>query len=136
MYMSFILLEPTGRVWWAIFFLYLCESTLTVTSQNCLPICGFSLRQFCGFSRLIQAYSISTFSLILKGFNIKQENVILRGIFHVVSCFSIHFMLYRGNLESVVLHIVTKKTVIMLSIYMYSRSQSSTRDSPVSQLPG
>ena len=35
------------------FFLDLCESTLTVTSQNCLPICGFSLRQFGGFSRHI-----------------------------------------------------------------------------------
>ena len=27
------------------------------------------------------------------------ENVILRGIFHVVSCFPIHFMLYRRNLD-------------------------------------
>ena len=26
------------------------------------------------------------------------ENVILRGKFHVVSCFPLHFMLYRGNL--------------------------------------
>ena len=25
--------------------------------------------------------------------------MILRGIFHVVSCFSLHFMLYRGNLD-------------------------------------
>ena len=24
-------------------------------------------------------------------------NVILRGIVHVVSCFTLHFMLYRGN---------------------------------------
>ena len=24
--------------------------------------------------------------------------MILRGIFHVVSCFPLHFMLYRGNL--------------------------------------
>ena len=35
------------------FFLYLCESTWTVTSQNCLPNRGFSLWQFCRFSRLI-----------------------------------------------------------------------------------
>ena len=27
------------------------------------------------------------------------ENLILRGIFHVVSCFPIHLMLYRGNLD-------------------------------------
>ena len=27
------------------------------------------------------------------------ENVIQRGIFHVVSCFPLHFMLYRGNLD-------------------------------------
>ena len=27
------------------------------------------------------------------------ENVILRGIFHVLSRFSLHFMLYRGNLD-------------------------------------
>ena len=27
------------------------------------------------------------------------KNVILRGIFHVVSCFPLHFMLYRGNLD-------------------------------------
>ena len=27
------------------------------------------------------------------------ENVILRGIVHVVSCFPLHFMLYRGNLD-------------------------------------
>ena len=27
------------------------------------------------------------------------ENVILRGIFHVVSCFPLHLMLYRGNLD-------------------------------------
>ena len=27
------------------------------------------------------------------------ENIILRGIFHVVSCFPLHFMLYRGNLD-------------------------------------
>ena len=26
-------------------------------------------------------------------------NVILRGIFHVVSCFPLHFMLYHGNLD-------------------------------------
>ena len=25
--------------------------------------------------------------------------MILRGIFHVVSCFPLHFMLYRGNLD-------------------------------------
>ena len=25
------------------------------------------------------------------------ENVILRGIFHVISCFPLHFMLYHGN---------------------------------------
>ena len=28
-----------------------------------------------------------------------EENVILRGIFHVVSCFPLHCMLYRGNLD-------------------------------------
>ena len=27
------------------------------------------------------------------------RNVILRGIFHVVSRFPLHFMLYRGNLD-------------------------------------
>ena len=27
------------------------------------------------------------------------ENAILRGIFHVVSCFPLHFMLYLGNLD-------------------------------------
>ena len=27
------------------------------------------------------------------------ENVILRGIFNVVSCFPVHFILYRGNLD-------------------------------------
>ena len=27
------------------------------------------------------------------------ENVILRGIFHLVSCFPLHFMLFRGNLD-------------------------------------
>ena len=27
------------------------------------------------------------------------ENVILRGIFHVLSCFPLHFMLYCGNLD-------------------------------------
>ena len=27
------------------------------------------------------------------------ENKILRGTFHVVSCFPLHFMLYRGNLD-------------------------------------
>ena len=27
------------------------------------------------------------------------ENVILRGTIHVVSCFSLHFMLYRGNFD-------------------------------------
>ena len=35
------------------FFLYLCESTWAVTCQNCLPNRGFSLWQFCRFSRLI-----------------------------------------------------------------------------------
>ena len=28
-----------------------------------------------------------------------RENVILRGIFHVISCFPLHFWLYRGNLD-------------------------------------
>ena len=34
-------------------------------------------------------------------YNIKcsGENVILRGIFHVVSCVPLQFMLYRGNLD-------------------------------------
>ena len=27
------------------------------------------------------------------------ENVILRGIFHIVTCFPLHFMLYRGNFD-------------------------------------
>ena len=27
------------------------------------------------------------------------ENVILCGLFHVVSCFTLHFILYRGNLD-------------------------------------
>ena len=27
------------------------------------------------------------------------ENVVQRGIFHVVLCFLLHFMLYRGNLH-------------------------------------
>ena len=27
------------------------------------------------------------------------ENLILRGIFHVVSCFPLHFMFYLGNLD-------------------------------------
>ena len=27
------------------------------------------------------------------------ENVILRGIFHEVSCFPLHFMLYHGNFD-------------------------------------
>ena len=31
--------------------------------------------------------------------NVIGENVILRGIFHVVSCFPLHFMLYCGNLD-------------------------------------
>ena len=36
-----------------------------------------------------------------KRYNIKcsGENVILRGIFHVVSGFPLHFMLFRGNLD-------------------------------------
>ena len=34
-------------------------------------------------------------------FNMKcsGDNLILRGIVHVVSCFPLHFMLYRGNLD-------------------------------------
>ena len=34
-------------------------------------------------------------------YNMKYSggNVILSGIFHVVSCFPLHFMLYRGNLD-------------------------------------
>ena len=28
-----------------------------------------------------------------------RENVILRKIFHVVSCFPLQFMLYRGNFD-------------------------------------
>ena len=31
--------------------------------------------------------------------NCSEENVILRGIFHVVSSFPLHVMLYRGNLD-------------------------------------
>ena len=31
----------------------------------------------------------------------RGENVILRGMLHVVSRFPLHFMLYRGNLDSV-----------------------------------
>ena len=37
----------------SLFSLYLCESTLTLTSQNYLPICGFSLRPFGVFSHLV-----------------------------------------------------------------------------------
>ena len=34
-------------------------------------------------------------------YNMKRsgENVIVRGIFHVLSCLTLHFMLYRGNLD-------------------------------------
>ena len=62
--------------WHHIFFLYLSASRLLkkVTSQNCLPIGGFSFRQFGRFFVLFFAYSISTFSLTLKGFNIAQES--------------------------------------------------------------
>ena len=37
----------------------------------------------------------------LPRYNMKcsRENVILRGIFYLVSCFPLHFMLYHGNLE-------------------------------------
>ena len=31
--------------------------------------------------------------------NCSLENVLLCGIFHVVSCFPLHFMLYRENLD-------------------------------------
>ena len=50
------------------------------------------------------------------------ENVILRGIFHVVSCFPLHFMLYCGNLDcfsnrvsqiQYILYTVCKKTDIV-----------------------
>ena len=39
------------------------------------------------------------------------ENVILRGMFHVVSGFPLHFMLYRGNSDcfSNSVHSVNKK---------------------------
>ena len=40
--------------------------------------------------------------LIVPRYNMKcsGENVIPRGIFHAVSCFPLHFMLYRGNSDS------------------------------------
>ena len=34
-----------------------------------------------------------------KNMKCRGENVILRGIFHAVSRFPLHFMLYRGNLD-------------------------------------
>ena len=43
------------------------------------------------------------------------ENVILRGIFHVVSCFPLHFMLYRENLNyfSYSVYNVTGRSVVL-----------------------
>ena len=39
--------------------------------------------------------------IIVPRYNMKcsGENVTLRGIFHVVSCCPLHFMLYRGNFD-------------------------------------
>ena len=39
--------------------------------------------------------------IVCPRYNMKcsEENVILSGIFHVVSCFPLHLMLYRGNLD-------------------------------------
>ena len=39
------------------------------------------------------------FSVIEHEMYCSGENVILREIFHVVSCFPLHFMLYKGNLD-------------------------------------
>ena len=49
-----------------------------------------------------------------------EENVILGRIFHVVSCFPLHFMLYCGNLDyvsdSVGINNNNKKPYILLSL--------------------
>ena len=39
--------------------------------------------------------------IVFPRYNMKcsRANVILRGIFHVVSCCPLHFMSYRGNLD-------------------------------------
>ena len=52
-----------------------------------------------------QAISIKVYSVpkeidfLRSNMKCSGENVILRGIFHVVSCFPLHFMLYPGNLH-------------------------------------
>ena len=45
-------------------------------------------------------YTLYQRKSIFPDYNMKcsAENVILRGIFHVVSCFPLHFLWYRGNL--------------------------------------
>ena len=54
------------------------------------------------------------------------ENVILGGTFHVVSCFPLHFMLYRGNLDyfrtvqksiaKCILHCLMRKLYLVLIV--------------------
>ena len=60
-------------------------------------------RQNCLFSSEIDLLNYYTVPKVIDfpRYNMKcsGENVILRGIFHVVSCFPLHFMLYSGNLD-------------------------------------
>ena len=45
--------------------------------------------------------------------------MILRGIFHVVSCFPLHFMLYRGNLDCVSISVGLSNHILSFSSWFY-----------------
>ena len=66
--------------------------------QEC--ICSCSLTRL-SVLPLVHCTKGNRLYAILVSYNIKcsGENLILRGIFHVVSCFPLHSILYRGNFD-------------------------------------
>ena len=64
-----------------------------------LQVCVLEI-QYC-IKILCQSFNTAPKEINFPRYNMKcsRENVILRGIFYLVSCFPLHFMLYHGNLE-------------------------------------
>ena len=82
------------------FFLDLCESTLTVTSQNCLPICGFSLRQFGGFSRHILYIQYLGFFSDIKTLSARSGTTVQSrnfSFFCAELCMHLHYRLFYST---------------------------------------